>query len=45
MNGIDIRLGYTNFRDVSEGTWTACYEYDGYIDFEVFGRNTNIRRS
>ena len=26
MNGIDIRLSYTNLRDVLDGKWTACYE-------------------
>ena len=26
MNGIDIRLGYMNLRDVLDGKWTAHYE-------------------
>ena len=26
MNGIDIRLGYTNLRDVLDGKWTARYK-------------------
>ena len=26
MNGIDIRLGYTNLRDVLDGKRTTCYE-------------------
>ena len=26
MNGMDIRLGYTNLRGILDGKWTICYE-------------------
>ena len=26
MNGIDIRLGYTNLQGILDGKWTICYE-------------------
>ena len=36
MNGIDIRLGYTNLRDVLDGKWTTCYESNSDILILMF---------
>ena len=36
MNGIDIRLGYTNLQGILGGKWTICYKFISDILISMF---------
>ena len=36
MNGVDIRLGYTNLQGILGGKWTICYESISDILISMF---------